>query len=57
MVVIRCTKTPAERLKMAFDCWTARRDGIRQTTKEQHPEWTEEELNRHVAERMSRETD
>jgi len=57
MAAILRAKTPTERLKMAFDLWTARRDSIRQTARAQHLEWTEQELNRHVAERMSRETD
>ena len=56
MAAILRTKTPTERLQMALDSWTFIRDLIRSTAAELHPEWTQEELDRHVAERMSRGT-
>jgi RNA:NAD 2'-phosphotransferase (TPT1/KptA family) len=56
MAEILRRKTPGERLQMALNSWTFIRDLIRSVAAQQHPEWTEEELNRHVAERMSRGT-
>lgn len=53
MVAILRGKTPAERLEMAFALWRFARDLIRRTAAREHPEWTEAELDRHVAQRMS----
>lgn len=53
MVAILRSKTPAERLEMAFAMWRFARDLIRRTAAREHPEWTEDELTRHVAQRMS----
>lgn len=52
LAAILRTKTPAERLAMALDSWTFIRDLMRRTAGAQHPEWTEAELDRHVAQRM-----
>jgi hypothetical protein len=52
MVVILRTKTPTERLGMALKSWTFLRDLIRRTAALQHPEWSEAEIDRHVAWRM-----
>lgn len=56
MAAILRTKTPGERLAMALQSWTFLRDLIRRTAAHQHPEWSAEELDRHVAQRMSRGT-
>ncbi|MGF1583050.1 MAG: hypothetical protein ACFCD0_27335 [Gemmataceae bacterium] len=53
MAAILRTKTPAERLAIAFRMWSFARKMIRQTAEVQHPEWTDAELDRHVARRMS----
>jgi hypothetical protein len=52
MAAILRTKTPAERLAMALQSWTFLRDLIRRTAALQHPEWSQAELDRHVAGRM-----
>jgi len=49
--ILRC-KTPTERLAMALKSWTFLRDLIRRTAAVQHPEWSQAELDRHVAARM-----
>jgi hypothetical protein len=49
-------KTPTERLQMALASWTFIRDLIHRTARAQHPEWSDAELNAHVAQRMSRST-
>jgi hypothetical protein len=52
MAAILRTKTPTERLSMALKSWTFLRDLIRRTAKLQHPEWSQAEIDRHVAWRM-----
>jgi hypothetical protein len=54
MAAILRTKMPAERLAMALKSWTFLRDLIRRTAALQHPEWSQAEIDRHVAGRMSR---
>jgi len=53
MAEILRAKTPAERLAIAFDMWSFAQQLIRRTARAMHPEWTDEELDRHVASRMS----
>jgi hypothetical protein len=53
MAAILRTKTPTERLAMALNTWTFLRNQIRRAARAQHPEWSEAELDRHVARRMS----
>jgi hypothetical protein len=53
MAAILRTKTPAERLAMAFEMWSFARQLMRRTTAHLHPDWTDEEIDRHVARRMS----
>jgi hypothetical protein len=53
MAEILRAKTPAERLAIAFDMWSFAQQLIRRTARFQHPEWTDKELDRHVASRMS----
>jgi hypothetical protein len=54
MAAILRTKTPTERLAMALKSWTFLRDLIHRTAALQHPEWSQAELDRHVAGRMIR---
>ena len=53
MAAILRSKTPAERLAMAFGMWRFARDLISRNARRDHPEWTESELTLHVARRMS----
>jgi Rv0078B-related antitoxin len=53
MAAILRTKTPAQRLAIAFDLWSFARMTIRRNLGRQHPEWSEAELVREVARRMS----
>ncbi len=53
MVDILRQKTGAERLQIAFDMWTFARDTIRRNLQQEHPEWTDEEINIKTAERLS----
>jgi hypothetical protein len=53
MAAILRTKTAAERLQIAFDMWDFAQHLIRRSAQAQHPEWTQAELEHHVARRMS----
>jgi Rv0078B-related antitoxin len=53
MAAILRVKTPAERLQIAFGMWSFAQKLIRRTAHAEHPEWTDAELERHVAHRMS----
>ncbi len=53
MAAILRSKTPAQRLAIAFDMWPFARITIRRNLARQHPEWSEAELVREVARRMS----
>jgi hypothetical protein len=46
-------KTPAERLAMTFRMWSFARDLIRRVIAREHPEWSEAEVARETARRMS----
>ena len=46
-------KTPAERLAVANGMWRFARDMLQATIARQHPDWSEEEVNRLVARRLS----
>lgn len=46
-------KTERERLEIAFGMWRFARDMIRANAEADHPEWTEGEIRRYVASRMS----
>jgi hypothetical protein len=46
-------KTPGERLAIAFGMWRFVRDMIRANIRRDHPEFSEDELKRAVARRMS----
>lgn len=47
------TKTPSERLEMAFEMWRSARNMMRSILSAQHPDWSEQEVNAEVAHRMS----
>lgn len=46
-------KTPAERLEMTFAMWWFARDLVRASIREEHPDWSEDEVGRETARRMS----
>jgi Rv0078B-related antitoxin len=52
MVRVLRTKTPAERLAMAFDCNRTARLIIAGHLRTQHPDWTELQIQAGVAGRM-----
>jgi hypothetical protein len=53
MAAILRQKTPAERLAIANGMWRFARDMIRATIKREHPDWSEGEVSRMVARRLS----
>jgi hypothetical protein len=53
MAAILRSKTPAERLAIAFRMWSFARNMIRCIVAREHPEWSEAEVAREVARRMS----
>lgn len=46
-------KTPAERLKQAFDMWHSARIQLTYYLKSLHPEWEEKQIQTEVARRLS----
>ena len=46
-------KTPAERLEQAFQMWNTARIVIRSSIQQQHPDWTDEQVQRETARRLS----
>lgn len=46
-------KTEAERLAIAFGMWTFARDMIRANLQHEHPDWSDEQIIRQTARRMS----
>jgi hypothetical protein len=53
MVDVLRKKTPAERLKIAFGMWNTARVIIRGAITTQHPDWSEDQVNREIAKRIS----
>lgn len=53
MAAVLRSKTPAERLAIAFRLWKFARETLTETLRRDHPEWDEAELGREVARRMS----
>jgi hypothetical protein len=53
MAAVLRGKSPDQRLAIGFGMWRFARQLIERTSRAQHPEWTEAELERHVAQRMS----
>ena len=47
-------KSPAERLEMAFAMWRFGRGLVRDAVRASHPDWTDDEVRRETARRMSR---
>lgn len=47
------SKSEAERLRIAGRLWRSARVIVRGAVRNRNPEWTEEEVNREVARRMS----
>jgi Rv0078B-related antitoxin len=47
------SKSPAERLAIADGMWRFARRMIREIIVREHPDWSEAEINRQVARRMS----
>jgi hypothetical protein len=46
-------KTEEERLRIAFQMWEFARDMIRANLAVEHPDWTDQQINREVARRLS----
>lgn len=46
------SKTPSERLQMAFECHRTARKFMAAGLLSQHPEWTDEQVQREIARRM-----
>ena len=53
MVEILRKKTEVERLQIACGMWRSARDMIRNLLRAEHPEWTEEQVCREAARRLS----
>lgn len=56
MAEILRRKTERERLEIAWDMWESARFMLSNILRSEHPDWSEEEVNREVARRMSCET-
>lgn len=46
-------KTPAERIGIGFGLWTSARNMLSAYLRSEHPEWSDEQLQREIARRMS----
>lgn len=55
MVEILRRKTPAERLEMTFAMWRFAQDLVRGSIRASHPDWSEEQVRRETARRLSHE--
>ena len=53
MVDVLRTKTPAERLAISNGMWRSARRMIEAMLRREHPDWSAEDLQRAVAQRMS----
>lgn len=53
MAEILRNKTEAERLAISHGMWRHARDALTNMLRSEHPEWTEEQIEREVARRMS----
>lgn len=54
MVPILRAKTPAERLDMAAEMWRFARDLQLDFVRHQHPDWTEVQIQREAARRLTK---
>jgi hypothetical protein len=46
-------KSPVERLEIMWGLWDSAREMIQRILRHQHPEWTDEAVNREVVRRLS----
>jgi len=53
MVAIYQQKTPTERLEIGFSMWRAARKLAEAGVRHQHPDWSDHDVTREVARRMS----
>jgi hypothetical protein len=53
MAAILRAKTPAERLQIAFGMWDFALQVVTLSSRTAHPDWSEEQIRRHIAQRMS----
>ncbi|WP_337177217.1 hypothetical protein [Paludisphaera sp.] len=53
MAEILRRKTPAERLEMTFAMWRFARDLVSASVRASHPDWSDDEVRRETARRMS----
>jgi hypothetical protein len=53
MAAVLREKTEQERLEIGFEMWRFAQTMIREIVKAEHPDWTDEEVERQVAKRMS----
>jgi hypothetical protein len=53
LATILRTKSPAERLRIASGMWAMARDVISGALRSEHPDWSEEQIRKAVARRLS----
>lgn len=53
MVEVLRAKTPRERVEIANGMWRSARDMIDRVLRQDHPDWSDEQIQRAVAERMA----
>jgi hypothetical protein len=53
MAAVLREKTELERLQIGYEMWHSAQKMIRAIVTAEHPDWTEEEIERQVAKRMS----
>jgi hypothetical protein len=53
MIEVLRKKTPQERLAIASGMWESARAIIRGAVRQQHPDWSEEQINQEIARRVS----
>jgi hypothetical protein len=53
MVAVLRRKTPAERLAIAFGMWDFAKEMIRANLRKEHSDWSDEQIQRATARRMS----
>lgn len=56
MVPFLRIKSPAERLAISWGMWRFARDTLRRSIAEQHPDWSEFEINREATRRLVHES-
>ncbi|MEZ6119156.1 MAG: hypothetical protein R3C28_21655 [Pirellulaceae bacterium] len=53
MVAVYRSKTPTQRLQIAFDMWRSARKIALAAVRQQHPQWSDDRQQAEVARRMS----